>query len=120
MLSTLNCQTTRVPLNLRKYMSNNKLTNLKDIETLGSIENCSKSFAFDTNQIQTIPSQIRSINQFASLRINKNKLINLPSEIYYIKTLVYLDSRKNLFSPIKLESIVAKFNITNPSLILFY
>lgn len=123
-LSAINCSITRIPLNLPNifylYMSNNQLTNLNGIQTLGSETNNTKSFAFDMNQIQSLSGQIGSVYKLATLRINDNKLKNLPAEIYGVKTLIYLDIRKNLFTATRLEEIVAKFKITNPSLMLLY
>ena len=123
-LSAINCSITRIPLNLPNifyfYMSNNKLTNLNGIQTLGSGTNDTKAFAFDMNQIQSLPGQIGSVYKLATLRVNGNKLKNLPSEIYGVKTLIYLDIRSNLFTATRLEEIVAKFKITNPSLMLLY
>ncbi|CAF5192178.1 unnamed protein product, partial [Rotaria magnacalcarata] len=80
MLSTLNCGITNILLNLPNIcyldMSNNRLTNLVGIKTL---------------------AQIQQIKEFASLRINNNTLADLPSVIYNITALVYLDIRNNLF-----------------------
>jgi Leucine-rich repeat (LRR) protein len=123
-LSAINCSITRIPLNLPNvsyaYMSNNKLTNLNSIQTLGSATNDNKLFAFEMNQISTLPTQIGSVYKLGALRVNGNKLTNLPSEIYGLKTLAYLDIRSNLFTATKLKEIVVKFKITNPSLMLLY
>lgn len=123
-MSTTYSPITRIPLNLPNmcllYMPNNKLTNLNGIQTLSSAANCNKSFTFDMNQIRTIPAQITSVNQFAALQIIGNQLINLPTEIYDIKTLAYLDIRSNRFSTTRLKEIIGKFNTTNPSLKLLY
>lgn len=123
-LSALNCSITRIPLNLPNvsyfYMSNNKLTNLNGIQTLGSATNDAKLFSFDMNQISTLPAQIGSTYKLTTLRVKDNKLTNLPSEMYDMKVLNYLDIRSNLFTATKLKDIVVKFKITNPSLMLLY
>ena len=123
-LSAINCSITRIPLNLPNvfylYMTNNKLTNLNGIQTLGWATNETKSFAFNINQIQTLSTQIESVYKPAALRINGNQLKNLPSAIYGVQTLVYLDIRGNLFTATILKEIVAKFKISNPSLMLLY
>jgi Leucine-rich repeat (LRR) protein len=123
-LSAINCSITRIPLDLPKvyylYMTNNKLTNLNGIETLGSTTNDTKLFAFEINQISALPANIGSVYKLSVLRVNGNKLTNLPSEIYDINTLIILDIQHNLFTTTRLEAIVAKFKITNPSLMLIY
>ncbi len=72
------------------------------------------------NQISVLPAQIGSVYKLSVLRVNGNKLTNLPSEIYDINTLIILDIRYNLFTTTRLKAIVAEFKIKNPSLMVIY
>ncbi len=102
-LDTRHCPIEVLPRNLPKlitlYMSNNSLTNLNGIGTLGTGINNPKYFYFDRNSIQFIPLGIREIENLRSLKLDHNKLKTLPTDIFNIPRLSHLDIRYNQFHP---------------------
>jgi len=123
-LSTINCSITSIPMNLPKIfylvMTNNKLTNLNGIRTLGSQMDDTKIFFFDINQIRAVPSEINQVYKMVTLNLAKNQLTNLPSTIFGYEPLGYLNIQHNSFSSTILKNIVDKFKITNPRMALLY
>jgi Leucine-rich repeat (LRR) protein len=101
-------------------MSNNNLENLTDIQTLGFGTDRKKSFYFDKNSIQSIPSEIGHVHNLSLLNLNHNRLKILPPSIFNMNTLDYLYIRNNSFSEDDLEQIIKIFNRTNPKLIITY
>jgi Leucine-rich repeat (LRR) protein len=119
-LDTRHCPIEILPRDLPKltilYMSNNSLTNLNGIGTLGTGINTPKYFYFDQNFIQFIPPGIREIKYLRSLKLDHNKLKTLPKDIFNIPTLSHLDIRYNNFSRRDLKKFILKFRQTNPNL----
>ncbi|CAF1325001.1 unnamed protein product [Adineta steineri] len=123
-LNTSNCPIERIPSNLPKLnvlnMSNNNLTDLVNIRTLGNDTPMPKIFHFSKNRIHSLPPQIGYVRNLVELDLSHNKLASLPSDILNITTLCYLDIRNNVFSGTDLPKLVTMFNTTNPKLILQY
>ncbi|CAF1388107.1 unnamed protein product [Adineta steineri] len=119
-----NCQIERIPLNLPQlinlYMSNNSLTHLSNIHTLGNKTNKKKLFFFDNNSIRYLSPHIRQVNNLNFLNLNYNKLYILPMDIYEISTLQTLYIQNNDFSDKDLQEMVARFHRTHPKLRLCY
>ncbi|CAF3660494.1 unnamed protein product [Adineta steineri] len=119
-----NCSIENLPVNLSQltdlYMSNNKLKNLRNIQTLGRATNARKYFYFGQNHIQSIIPQIRYVNNLYFLNLDGNQLNNMPSSILYMNTLRYLYIQSNHFGNTELATIISKFKTTNPSLKIFY
>ncbi|CAF4355521.1 unnamed protein product, partial [Adineta steineri] len=119
-----NCQIERIPLNLPQlinlYMSNNSLTHLSNIHTLGNKTNKKKLFFFDNNSIRYLSPHIRQVNNLNFLNLNYNKLYILPLDIYEISTLQTLYIQNNDFSDEDLQEMVARFHRTHPKLKLCY
>jgi leucine-rich repeat protein SHOC2 len=123
-LDTRHCPIELIPRRLPQlttlYMSNNNLTKLTGIETLGQATKNKKSFYFDRNHIRSVSSQIRHVRNLYRLNLNYNQLDNLPIDIFKITTLSYLNIQHNRFHPRDLKSIVSKFRETNRNLKKFY
>ncbi|CAF0931164.1 unnamed protein product [Adineta steineri] len=119
-----NCSIENLPVNLSQltdlYMSNNKLKNLRNIQTLGRATNARKYFYFGQNHIQSITPQIRYVKNLYFLNLDGNQLNNMPSSIIYMSTLRYLYIQNNHFGNTELVTIISKFKTTNPSLKIFY
>jgi len=114
------CSIESLPHNLPKlfalYMTNNSLTKLTGIETLGSGTNKRKLFDFDYNHIQSMSPQIRYVRNLYTLNLNHNKLNTLPTDIFSVTTLSYLYIKQNSFNDQDLKIIISKFRHTNPKL----
>jgi Leucine-rich repeat (LRR) protein len=123
-LRTDNCQIECLPRNLPQlqalYMTKNNLIHLTDIQTLGNETNGRKSFYFDWNFIQSIPSNIQYVRNLNSLNLNHNQLKTLPFSIFNMNTLDNLSIQNNSFSDDDLEQMVKIFKCTNSKLILTY
>jgi hypothetical protein len=123
-LDARHCSIERIPLHLPKLtnllMSNNNLTNLIDIQTLGNKVNNTKYFNFDSNYIQSISHQIQHVNNLYWLNLNNNRLETLPLDISKVTTLSHLYIRQNRFRRWDLKEIIDKFNRTNPKLKIYY
>jgi Leucine-rich repeat (LRR) protein len=123
-LSTIYCPIERLPLDLPElsglHMYNNNLTDLIGIGTLGNKTTDLKWFGFTMNRIRFIPPSIHYVCNLEGLDLDDNQLRTLPTELFNMTTLRYLDIRNNPFSSDELEAIVAKFNTTNPSLHLYW
>jgi Leucine-rich repeat (LRR) protein len=102
------------------YMSDNNLTNLVNIETLGNGTTKEKSFYFNMNHITSIPYEIQFVKNLVRLNLDDNKLETLPKSIFIINTLQHLYIKNNSVSINELKMIVAIFNSTNPKLNLVY
>ncbi|CAF3860150.1 unnamed protein product [Adineta steineri] len=88
-----NCFIENLPVNLSQltdlYILNNKLKNLRNIETLGFATNARKYFYFGQNHIQSITPQIRYVKNLYFLNLDENQLNNMPSSILHIfKTII--------------------------------
>ncbi|CAF3742531.1 unnamed protein product [Adineta steineri] len=118
-----NCHIERIPLNLPKLtdlkMSNNSLTDLSNIHTLGEKTNSKKLFFFDNNSIRYLSPHIRHVNNLHILNLNCNKLYILPLDIYEITTLRYLHIQNNDFSEKDLQETISRFHRTHPKLKLY-
>lgn len=123
-LNTKHCLIQILPRNLPQltdlYMSNNNLTKLTGIETLGNGTNTRKSFYFDKNHIRTISPRIQYVRNLYRLHLYQNELDNLPTDIFNITTLSYLNIQRNDFSPEDLKTIVSKFHDKIPNLNIVY
>jgi Leucine-rich repeat (LRR) protein len=123
-LDTRHCPIDILPRNLPKlttlYMSNNTLTNLNGIGTLGTGIHNPKFFYLDMNYIQSVPPGIREIKNLRWLKLDQNNLKNLPTNIFNITTLFHLDIQHNQFHPQNLKEFVSKFRQTNPNLEFLY
>ncbi|CAF0982531.1 unnamed protein product [Adineta steineri] len=119
-----NCSIENLPVNLSQltdlYMPNNKLKNLRNIQTLGRATNTKKYFYFNQNRIRSITPQIRYVKNLYFLNLDGNQLKNMPSSILYMNTLRYLYIQSNHFGNTELATIISKFKTTNPSLKIFY
>ncbi|CAF2632948.1 unnamed protein product [Rotaria sp. Silwood2] len=91
-----------IPKLIDLYISNNNLTKLDGIQTLGYRTSSKKSFYFDMNHIRLITPQIRRVRNLYQLNLKDNKLTNLPSDIFDIRTLRVLSVDDNLFENDKL------------------
>ena len=116
------CSMKRLPFNLPHlstlYMSDNQLTSLAGISSLGNETNERKYFNFYKNRIEVITPEIQDVNNLFWLKLNHNLLHALPFDLYCTTTLRYLFIGNNQFSTDELNTIVATFNITNPNLYL--
>jgi Leucine-rich repeat (LRR) protein len=101
-------------------MSNNSLTKLAAIETLGTATNSKKLFYFDKNSIQSVPSEIRHVRNLYLLNLNHNRLKNLPLIIFNINTLGKLNIANNCFNDRDLKEIIMIFQRTTPKLTINY
>jgi Leucine-rich repeat (LRR) protein len=123
-LRTDNCPIECLPRNLPQlqalYMMKNNLTHLTDIQTLGNGTNGRKSFSFERNFIQSIPSDIQYVRNLYSLNLNHNQLKTLPFSIFNMNTLDNLSIQNNSFSDDDLKQMVKIFKCTNSKLILTY
>jgi Leucine-rich repeat (LRR) protein len=112
-LNAQHCSIKSLPRNLPNltdlYMTNNNLTVLTGIETLGTGTTDEKSFYFGENQISTIPPEIAKVNNLHRLNMNGNQLNNLPANIYSITTLRYFHIKNNRFDTNELTRIKMKF-----------
>ncbi|CAF3504416.1 unnamed protein product [Adineta steineri] len=112
-----NCSIENLPVNLSQltdlYMSNNKLKNLRNIQTLGRATNARKYFYFGQNYIQSITPQIRYVKNLYFLNLDGNQLNNMPSSILYMNTLRYLYIRNNHFGNTELSSLKHKHHNRN-------
>jgi hypothetical protein len=123
-LDARHCSIEDLPRNLPQLidvlMTNNSLTRLVGIETLGSGTNKNKSFNFNINRIRSVSSEIRHVKNLRRLKLDGNELENLPSNIFNMLTLSHLDIRQNRFQRGELRTIVTMFQETNPKLKLHY
>jgi Leucine-rich repeat (LRR) protein len=123
-LDTRNCRILVLPQNLPQltdlYMSNNSLTKLAAIETLGTATNNKKSFYFDMNYIESVPPQIQEVKNLFWLTLNQNKLKDLPTDIFKVTTLSYLNIQRNDFDQRDLKTIVFNFHNSNPNVSILY
>jgi Leucine-rich repeat (LRR) protein len=123
-LNTRHCPILVLPQNLPQltdlYMSNNSLTKLAAIETLGTATNNKKSFYFDMNYIESVPPQIQEVKNLFWLTLNQNKLKDLPTDIFKVTTLSYLNIQRNDFDQRDLKTIVFNFHNSNPNVSILY
>jgi len=123
-LDTRNCPIEILPRNLPQLtdldMRNNSLTKLTGIQTLGKETNKRKFFYFDMNSIKSVPPQIQYVRNLSRLHLYQNELDNLPTDIFNITTLSYLNIQRNDFSPEDLKTIVSKFHDKIPNLNVLY
>jgi len=123
-ISAINCSITSIPINLPKLyfmeMTNNKISNLNGIQTIGSQQDLTKYFLFSLNQIRAVPSEIASVNNLYIFHLDNNQLTNLPSTIFGYKALAVLYIQNNSFTSNVLRQIVNKFKTTNPNMRLVF
>jgi Leucine-rich repeat (LRR) protein len=119
-LETNNCSIKYIPLNLPKlttlYMSNNNLSDIINITTLGYASSNEKSFYLDNNQIKFIPNQIRLVENLAFLYLDHNQLSYLCPNFFNITVLRYLCISNNHFSGDDLKKYKDEFMAKNPKL----
>ena len=115
-----NCSIERLPRHLPKltalYLSDNQLSDLDGIDTLGFDSLKEKSFSFDGNQILSVPQEIHSVRNLALLNLNGNQLSQLPGELKQMPALFRLSIERNCFRPHTLQLMVEAFNQTHPRL----
>ncbi|UJR08719.1 hypothetical protein I4U23_012976 [Adineta vaga] len=120
LLHIKNCPINRLPLYLPKLyhldISRTNLTNLSGIETLGQETTKSKTFQLDENLIRSIPPSIGLITNLSRLQLRSNQLDDIPEALYDIKTLKYINLKKNKFSSTNKETIKNEFKTANPKL----
>jgi len=123
-LQTDNCPIEQIPVNLPLLidlsMSNNSLTDLFGIQTLGDKANGIKSFNFNGNSIRHLSPQIRQVSGIDSLNLDHNKLYSLPLDIFNLTKLTFLYIRNNDFSDKDLQEIVSRFKVTYPNSNIFH
>ena len=102
-LNFANCKIESLPLsfgNLRALWSlecsHNRLTALP--ETIGNLENLDELIC-SANQISEFPRTIGQLIALHRIQCNNNQLTELPNEMENLNSLIYLDLRKNMFSP---------------------
>ena len=119
-----NCVIDRLPYDVpnlvQLLMTNNSLTDLYGIETLGYNTSASKEFVFNSKRINYIPPEILYTRNLTYLVLSDNELRFLPMEIFQIDTLSVLDISNNLFSSKELNTIITTFKKTHPNLTLIY
>jgi Leucine-rich repeat (LRR) protein len=105
-----NCSIEHIPINLsnltRLYMSNNNLTDLIGIQTLGDKTKTDNYYYFDNNHIQSIPSEIQNVKNLHTLDLSFNQLNSIPLHIFYISSLRYLRMENNLFVGCESKEVV--------------
>ena len=113
-----NCSIEGLPLNLTSlidlYLSNNRLSNLDGIHTLGN-DNTSKSFYFNGNEIESIATEIGQLKNVERLHLDNNALTHLPRNIMSIQPMTHLSIRNHRFSDGELTAIVWSFMMTHPN-----
>ncbi len=123
-LRTHNCPIEQIPVNLPLLtdlsMSNNSLTDLFDIQTLGDEAKDIKSFNFYGNSIRHLSPQIRQVNNLDILNLDRNKMYSLPSDIFNLTKLKFLYIRNNYFNHKELNETVSRFKDTYPKSKIFY
>jgi Leucine-rich repeat (LRR) protein len=123
-LDTRHCPIELIPHRLPQlttlYMSNNNLTKLTGIETLGQATKNKKSFDFDRNHLESVSSQIHHVPNLYRLDLDYNLLNNLPRYMFKITTLSYLNIQHNRFPSRDLISMVSKFRASNPNLTILH
>ena len=123
-LDTRNCPIELLPRDLFRItilkMTNNNLTNLLGIDTLGKGISAEKHFEFDQNHIQTVSPKIRDVRNLKQLNLANNNLTTLPTDIFDVDTLGHLNIEKNHFPNRQLQIIITKFHEINPDLIILH
>lgn len=119
-LETNNCPIEYIPLNLPKlttlYMSNNNLSDIIGITTLGNASSNGKLFFLDNNQIKFIPNQIKFVKNLDLLYLHHNQLSYLCPDFFNITVLRYLCISNNHFSGDDLTKYKDEFMAKNPKL----
>ncbi len=114
MLDTRHCPIEILPENLSQlttlYMSNNNLTTLTGIETLGDGTDIRKLMYFGKNHIRYISPGIDQVKNLCELHLNDNELHSLPTNIFNIPTLRYLSVYNNFINKNELQEISTRFN----------
>jgi Leucine-rich repeat (LRR) protein len=122
-LRTYNCPIEHIPVNLPMLtdlsMSNNSLTDLFGIQTLGDKASGSKSFNFYGNSILHLSPQIRQVTDIYILNLDRNNLYSLPLAFLNVTKLNFLYIRNNDFSEKDLKEIVSRFKVTYPNSTIF-
>jgi Leucine-rich repeat (LRR) protein len=122
-LYAVNAGLTRLPRNLPLLtdlnLKQNQLRHLFGIEELGSGTARMKIFDFGNNIIEFVSEEIQRVKNLAALYLDSNRIRYLPEEIYTMIDLQELDLRNNSFNANELKTIAARFNASNPSMILY-
>jgi Leucine-rich repeat (LRR) protein len=109
-----------LPKNLPKLvhldMSDNNLTDLYNIESLGNESNVSKVFYFVGNNIETITPRFSDVRNLSGLNLARNQLEVLPTAIFNIPTLHKLNIKSNYVPYSDIQKYISKFRETNPKL----
>ncbi|CAF1098038.1 unnamed protein product [Adineta ricciae] len=103
------CPMPRLPANLSNlvdlHIISTNLTHLDGIEKLGAGNNKPKRFHFLENSIRSISKAIEHVQNLSWLNLYSNQLSSLPNEFFEIKTLKYINLKKNRFRPYEKEII---------------
>lgn len=102
------------------YLTRNNISDLFGVHTLGYKSNALKNFYLNQNSIHSVSPEIQKVRNLHWLNLDNNYLSDLPCDIFDISTLRYLYIRNNNFTVNVLNNIVAKFNITNRSMKIYY
>ena len=119
-LQANNCSIKYIPLGLPKltslHLSNNRLSDIINITTLGNASPNEKFFYLHNNQITFIPRQIQHVENLAELYLDHNQLRDLNLKFFNIKALRYLCIGNNNFSNDDLNKYNDIFMTQNPKL----
>ena len=119
-----NCSIEQIPRNLPKLermsLSSNDLTSLEGIETLSNATKRNVQFYFDSNQIKTIPPEIRFLDRLTVLNLNDNALYYLPTDLARAPSLISLHLKKNALSRTEVVRLASIIRTTRPHLKIFY
>jgi Leucine-rich repeat (LRR) protein len=119
-----NCSFEQIPQNLPKlkglYLSNNDLTSLDGIETLGNASNTSIEFYFSRNRIGIIPTEILLVKNLAVLNLNNNTLSYLPEELMRLPSLAELHLKDNADIYWEVVELKTRMEIIRPTLEIIF
>ena len=123
-LIATNCSIKQIPRNLPKlkslHLSNNDLTSLEGIETLGDASDKSVDLFFDSNRIETIPPTILLVKNLAVLHLNNNTLFYLPEELMRLPSLTELQLKDNARISWEVVELKNRMEIIRPKVRIVY
>ncbi|CAF1279793.1 unnamed protein product [Adineta steineri] len=102
------------------FMSYNNLTSLSGIETLSNKENKKQNFEFNNNRITAITPEIRHVHTLSRLHLAQNRLDNLPTDMFDMKNLTYLNLQNNTFLPNEKQYLKDEFTKRNSKLKVYF